>query len=141
MSTVESSFSGGAWITSANTGHSREHDHYGTQPDTVVVIDGPVGAWPTGTELHTVLADMVARITALESANHRVGVVFAGAFVQPWLSAAAVIFKASISGSRTADAVVVLGKTNQPIAADAMLILRASTSLSAGAWIIDDVSC
>jgi len=126
-----------AWIIGGRGGHSRFYDHYGTQPDTVIVIDGPVGPFPSGTGLHTVLLDIVGRIEALEGGFHRTFSFGAGAFIQPRLSAGAVIFRPGTTHSLTSDAVIVGGKTNQQVTADALIVLTPGLAFSADAWLID----
>lgn len=141
MSTIESSLTAGAVISSGVTGHSRQDDHYGTQPDTLVVLDGQIGQWPSGTDVHTVLGDIINRLAALESTNLHVGVMSAGAFIRPWFPVRSVIRRTQSQSWQTIDAKITLGKTNQPISADAMLIKLHQESMAAGAWIIDDVIC
>jgi hypothetical protein len=138
-------FTSDAWIIGGRSGHSRFYDHYGTQPDTVVVIDGPVGKFPSGTDVHTVLLDIVSRITELEGGNHRVFSFGAGAFIQPCLRAGAIIQKTITKGNPPfdwdlaiyTDAVIVAGRTNQLFTADAAIITAPETTFSADAWFID----
>jgi hypothetical protein len=139
-------FSVGAWIVGGRSGHSRFWDHYGTQPDTVVILDGPIEKYPSGTSIHLVLADIVARIEALESGNHVVSSFTAGAWIQPYLSASAILAKTMAANPWTGsplqlkvDAVLTLGKTDQQITASAWLIRRPSASFGASAYLIDHV--
>ena len=104
MTTVGGSIAGDAVIVLTRSGHSRHWDHNGTQPDTVVVIDGPIGRFPTGTNVHDVLADMISRLTELESGSRSVWMFPAAAFIQPWFSATAVISRSDMAHSLTADA-------------------------------------
>jgi hypothetical protein len=137
-------FSASAWIVGGRSGHSRFWDHYGTEPDTVVVLDGAIEKYPSGAVLHTVLADIVSRITALESGNH-VALTFAmGAWIQPCLRANAILFKTMTKNpwwgndlQLKVDALIVGGKTDQPITASAWIVRPVETSLSAAAYLID----
>jgi hypothetical protein len=137
------SFTAGAWIIGGRSGHSRFYDHYGTEPDTVVVIDGAIGPYASGTTVHAVLTDLAARISALESGNHVVGSFTAGAFILPRVRASAVIFKTVtydpywLDLDLKVDAVIVRGKTNQLISADAVIIKVPAASFSADAYLID----
>lgn len=136
-------FTAGAWIIGGRSGHSRFYDHYGTQPDTVVAIDGPVGPFPSGTDLHTVLLDIVSRIEALELGYHRVMDFSVGAFIAPYIKIGAVIKTTQTLDWRgnplrgIFDAVIVGGKTDQIITADACIVLKPSATFTANAWFID----
>lgn len=134
--------SAGAVISAGTFGHSRQYDHYGTQLDSVVVIDGPIGPWASGTDLHTVLADMVARVSALESGNHRVLNISAGAFIQPYVKANAIIRKPGALGSTKADAVVTtMVRVSGDIPASALVVLTPVSTFTAGAWLLESIVC
>jgi len=132
-------FRADAWIVGSRTGHSRFYDHYGTQTDTVVVIDGPIDKFPSGTNVHVVLADIFARLVALESGWHRTFLFSAGAWIQPNFRADAVIYGLGSLNVKTVpmEAEIVGGKTEQPITADAWIIRVVAPSFGADAYFID----
>jgi len=139
------SFGAGAWIVGGRSGHSRLHDHYGTQPDTVVVLDGMIGPYPTGATVHFVLSDLLARIEALESGWHRTNFLVIYAWILPNLRASAILAKtmtyypwyANEPLDMRVDALIVGGKTDQSISADAVIIRSPVTTFSAAAYFID----
>lgn len=142
-------FFAGAWIIGRRSGHSRFLDHFGTQPDTVVVLDGAIEKYPSGTDVHTVLTDIVARITSLETSNHRVFTFSMGAFIQPYFTASAVVKKtmafAGIPGGDydirrgCLDARIVADgfRVNRSFPASAQITRQQPGSFGASAYIID----
>jgi len=137
-----------AWIIGRRSGHSRFLDHFGTEPDTVVVLDGAIEKYASGTDVHTVLTDIVARITALEGGNHRVRTFTMGAFIQPYFRADAILKKTmlfpGIPGDYDdkrgcIDAVIVASgfKVGGSFSAAAQIIRPVSGSFTCGAYLID----
>lgn len=55
-----------AYIAGARNRHHRTHDHTGFEVDSNVVISQPIGPYPSGTTLATVLAALDARLADLE---------------------------------------------------------------------------
>lgn len=129
-------FTADALIVGNRSGHSRLLDHLGTEPDTVVVIDGPIEKYPSGTTVHSLLADVIERITALESGNHVVSNFSAGAMIGPYLTASAIIL-----GSRSQDATMdaEISGLRRSGTMDAMIAVPVSRSMSASAYLIDYV--
>ena len=125
-----------AWVVGQRWQHSRELDHFGTQPDTVIVLDGAIAKYADGAVLHDVLEDMVARITALENANHVVPSPFTlDAFIQPSFPLNAVFFKTT-TATFTLDALLSGGGS---FTLDAFLLRAASASFTFSAYLIDNV--
>jgi|SRR5512146_2551075 hypothetical protein len=86
-----------AWILGSSlVTHDRLWDHHGTEPDSVVTLAADIGRYPAGTDVHTVLADLVARLTFVE--QNRYAAVFT-------LTAAATL-SAAHTTSLTADALI-----------------------------------
>lgn len=46
--------------------HDRTADHYGTEPASTAVLAAPVGRYPAGMDVHTVLADIIDRLRLVE---------------------------------------------------------------------------
>jgi hypothetical protein len=131
-------FGADAWIIGGRNRHSRLDDHFGTQPDSYVFIDGPVGPHPSGTDLHTVLLDIVARLSALEDGYHRVSSFDAGAIIAPWMTLGAVIKKTITAGNKYFFLEFELtAATTKTATADAYIASNPTSSLTAAAWIID----
>jgi hypothetical protein len=125
-----------AWLIGSRWQHDRSLDHSGTQLDTVVVLDGPIGKYPDGANLHNVLEDMLARITALEDGNHVVPSPFSlDAFILPHFWLDAVIFRAD-TGPTTflLDAWFAFGDS---FTLDAFLRIAAVSALTLDAFLID----
>lgn len=129
-------FTADALIVGNRSGHSRLLDHLGTEPDTVVVLDGPIEKYPSGTTVHSLLADVIERITALESGNHVVSSFSAGAVIEPYLTASAIILASRESGV-SADAEI--SSPRRSATADAMISAASGGSMSASAYLIDHV--
>lgn len=53
--------------------HHRVRDHFGRELASVVVIDDAIGRYAARTPVQDVLADLFARLDALESADHVLG--------------------------------------------------------------------
>lgn len=124
-----------AWTVGSRLKHDRQVDHFGTELDTVIAIDGAIGKYPSGELLHDVLADMVARITALEDGNHVVASPFTlNAFIAGWIGLNAVIFRSGSAATFTLDAIVGQGGT---FALDAYLLGHGSSSFTFAAYLID----
>jgi hypothetical protein len=107
-----------------------------------VVLDGAIEKYPSGTTIHAVLADLIDRVTALENGTHRVFSFTAAAliWVQPHLLAEAIIFnRMTPPFPPTVDAVIVRGRTEQPITLSAWLIRPIAASFTASAYLIDHV--
>jgi hypothetical protein len=108
-----------------------------------VVLDGAIEKYPSGTKLHVVLEDLISRVTALEVGYHVVLMFGAGAFIQPYFTAGAVIFKTVtydpywLDLDLKMDAVIVRGKTDQVVTADALIIKSPVLTFGADAYFID----
>jgi len=105
-----------AWIMVDRWKHHRIRDHFGVESDLYVALSSNVGPYVAYTPIHWVLDDMVSRIEALENNNRRRAEFTADAFIAlsgtygrgvVWADAA--ITKSGLSGSFTADAMVVGG--------------------------------
>jgi hypothetical protein len=133
-------FTVGAWLSGGRSGHSRLWDHYGTEPDTVVVLDGAIGPYPSGTTVHVVLTDLVNRIVALESGYHVTGAFTMGAWIALTFSAAAVLHRVQQDNNIRViyvNAEIIRGKTNQPISVDALIVKPTAGEFTAAAYLID----
>ncbi len=64
-----STFTIDAYIAGARNRHHRTHDHTGFEVDSNVVISQPIGPYPSGTTLATVLAALDARLADLEASQ------------------------------------------------------------------------
>jgi hypothetical protein len=84
--------------------HNRGLDHYGVEEVSTSVLDAAVGRYAAGTDLQTVLADLINRLDFIETASGTTGsfsgdaviVAFLGsftadAFIQPSFTADAFI--------------------------------------------------
>lgn len=116
--------------------HDRQNDHFGTQLDTVVVLDGPIGRYVSGTDLHTVLVDLVARITAVESTARVISRFAVDAFIAPCFRLDAVIFRAGSAATFSLDARVAGGAS---FTLNSLLTRPSSASFTLAAYFIDDV--
>ena len=130
-------FTADAEIHAPRSSHDRWWDHFGTEPDTVVVLDGPIGRYPSGMNVHLVLGDLIERLTALESGNHRVATFSIETWIVPIFRANAIVFRPDMSGAVTFDAVFV--SVLVYVAADAILYRATSGSFYAMAYLIDQV--
>jgi len=129
------SLSANALIVGGRAGHSRFYDHFGTEPDTVVVLDGAIGQYPSGTTVHVVLASLVDRISALEGATHRSATFSIGAWIGG-TSINAVITKHGITFTKHLDAEIRRGLSTS-FAANSVLVRHPTGSFSADAYFID----
>ena len=136
MTTISGSLLASSVIVASRSGHSRLWDHNGTQPDTVVVLDGAIGGFPAGSTVHDVLASLVTRLTELESGSRRVWMFPASAFVQPRFVADGVVLRPGIAGSFAADAWKSRGGL---MSADA-IITMSPAFFSARAFLIDHLT-
>jgi hypothetical protein len=130
-------FTASAWINGGRSGHSRLLDHFGTQPDTVVVLDGAISKYPSGATVHSVLEDIISRLEALESGAHWVFMAAADAFIQPYFRADSVLVRFDQTRDFTCDSAIVMGKTDQPITLDSWIVRPFSNSFTASAYLID----
>lgn len=104
-----SDFTANAVLTNdARARHHREHDHKGSDLDLYVALSGPVGPWTAGTPIHFVLADLVTRISQLESGSVlvRPGAFSAYAYFIGTTIYANAVIGGTASGSLTANAVL-----------------------------------
>jgi len=61
-----------AWIISERWRHHRTRDHFGPESDIYVVLSEDVEGYTASTPIHFVIADLVSRLSRLESYNrHR----------------------------------------------------------------------
>lgn len=58
-----------AWIISERWRHHRTRDHFGPESDLYVVLSQDVEGYSASTPIHYVLADLVSRLSSLESSN------------------------------------------------------------------------
>lgn len=121
-----------AWIIGSRLRHDRQLDHFGTILDTSVVINGPIGQYPSGTQVHTVLLDMWGRLAAVENGTLRTRMFSADAYIQPNFKANAVLFK-TISATFTMDAR--FGRAGS-FTADSKIIGTYSATFAAYAYLI-----
>lgn len=142
MTEIVGEISAGAVITAGLFGHSRQHDHYGTQVDTTVVLSGPIGPFVEGTDLHTVLVWIVDHVGSLEGDVLRVTRFTAGAFIQPTVRANAIIRRPDVPQSAKADAVVTTTvRVSGDLPAEAQIVATASMTIGAGAWLLEQIVC
>ena len=66
------SFTLSSWIIAERQRHHRVRDHFGNELATDVVLDEAVGRYPAETPIQSVIADLYARLIALDSFNHSV---------------------------------------------------------------------
>lgn len=125
-------FSIKAVIVGTSLRHFRDRDHSGTQDDTTVVLATGIGQYAAGTVLHDVLASLEARILAIGSTNSHIGGFKVDAFVRPYFTLNAAIYKAQ-SGSLTIDAWFARGGSFN---ADAVTRAVATGSFTANASIV-----
>jgi len=138
MVTIASEFISTAWIIGSGAGHSRFYDHFGTEPDTVVLLDGAVAKYPSGTTVHAVLTDLLSRIEALENGTHRVYSLSSDAWIAYHFTANAVIQK--LGGESFKHPLPVQAEIGPPLrtfSLDAQLRLSPTLSFSAAAYKID----
>jgi hypothetical protein len=138
---VVAQFSAEAWIVGGGFGHSRFYDHFGTQPDTNVVLSGAIGKYPSGMTVHAILTDVLARIEALENGAHRVYALSASAWIAYNWNACAVIF--SPGGGINKYPLSVNAEIGGPLRSfvvDALLTQSPVLNFSAAAYKIDQVS-
>lgn len=84
-------------VTASADQHDRTLNHSGTQNDLVIALDQPIDRYTAGLTLHEVLADLLARASALTPADRVAPRFGASAFVQPYFSLEAIV--ASLIGS------------------------------------------
>ena len=124
-----------AWIIGGRYGHSRFYDHFGTEPDTVVVLDGTIGPYPSGTTVHAVLASMVARLEAIEGRSQRNFAFGASAWINSYIQARAIV-RRSASGTRTVNAEIRRGGS-YTFTANSLIARHPTVAFSADAYLID----
>jgi predicted Zn-dependent protease with MMP-like domain len=137
-------FSADAWVIGGRSKHDRFYDHFGTEPDSVIALSGPVDKWPTGTDLHTVLVDIFARLALLETASHKVSAFSAAAWIRPHLTVDAIIRKVGVTTDPFGntvhfhiDAVITNSRRNGSFSAAAAIITSDPTHFTADAFLID----
>lgn len=113
------------YIVGARNRHHRTHDHHGFEVDSNVVISQPIGPYPSGTTLATVLAAIDARLADLELRqfyDRSTGSFTLDCFIAHYFSANAIVQRTSTStfvldavltrgGRYTIDAVIGGGST------------------------------
>lgn len=124
--------------------HDRTLDHYGTEDTTTTTLSATIGRYAAGTSLQDVLADMIGRVTRLETIDCFGNSFTANAVIARYLVANAVIKKTQSPGglgfSLYADAYL----ANQfSFTADAVkqAVQHETFSYTADAVFIDDVEC
>jgi hypothetical protein len=85
-------FSLDAKLVGGRIKHHRLHDHYGAESTQFVAIEEAIGPWGQGTPIQYVIADLFARINALESAYHHFFSFTIDALIPPSFNLDAVIF-------------------------------------------------
>lgn len=98
MATFEVQFTVDAWLVGGRWQHHRLRDHFGSESDLNVALEGPLGHWMQGTPIHYVLEDLWNRTQALESAAHMLGTFKVDAVIGMYFTASALIH-GSVSGS------------------------------------------
>jgi hypothetical protein len=101
-------FSADAVIVGNRLRHDRTNDHTGTQDTTTVVLSDAIGGYAAGTTVQAVLADLAARLVALESSTRRRGSWTVDAFIRPRFVADAVIRRTITPSGFTANAAISL---------------------------------
>jgi hypothetical protein len=129
-------FKADAWILGNRLRHHREHDHYGEIPDTSVIINGAIGPYPDGTDVHTVLLGLYDRQAALEAGTLRTRNFNADAYLQPNFKGDAVI-KRTIADTFTLDAY--FGRSGS-FTADSFLFKLATATIPANAFLIQSTN-
>jgi hypothetical protein len=98
-----------AWIAVARWQHHRVRDHFGPESDLFVILSEDVGQYPTGTPVHWVIADLVARILALENSD-RTRVTFTlDAVISGQAITIDAVIKSTVAASLTVDATITRG--------------------------------
>lgn len=97
------SFSIAARLVGGRIKHHRLHDHYGAESTQFVAIENAIGPWGQGTPIQYVIADLFARINALESAYHHFFHFTIDALIPPSFNLDAIIFGSAGNFSFTMD--------------------------------------
>lgn len=136
MPTISSSLSAESFIVGSFPKHSRLDDHYGTQPDTVVVLASAIGPYPAGMTVHDVLQDMWGRITATDYRFYTPGYFRVDAFIC-WNFRATATITGEQTHSFTAAAELRIGGS---MTASAIIFAAGrSSSFSVAAFLIDNI--
>lgn len=134
------SFTLSSWIIAERQRHHRQRDHFGTELATDVVLDEAVGPYPAETPIQTVIADLYARLIALDSSNHSVATFTLDAWL---LVPGEVVGTGTLTGAFRLDSVM-QGSQSSSFALDAWLDRGGQFSLDAflagrftlDAWIV-----
>jgi hypothetical protein len=104
-----------AWIMGDRWKHHRVRDHFGPENATYVVCDTPIGRFPPGTPIPTIIADMMDRLWWLDNATRHRGSFTLDAFIAAsgtygrGLFTVDAAIKSTRSGSFVLDAVIQKG--------------------------------
>lgn len=127
-------FTADAWLMGGRLQHHRQADHYGSIQDTSVVIASPIGQYPAGTDVHTILVSLYARIAALQNNTLKTRSFTADAWLGYNFKANAVLTRL-ITDTIPADALIV-NRTTVGLPADAFITAARSVTFSANAYLI-----